>query len=128
MGRTEPKIPQALLNQGTPQLMTQRTPCAQQTGTFTSAPASAQALGEEGGGSNEQLLLLLLPLTCSEHTGAQGAETKHPVLPDPAGCSQSAKDSWTLLEEQRHLRISTSPPAAPEGAGKHGAKLTAPLG
>lgn len=117
------ELPQAILNQGTPerektqnlyrsQLMTQSTPCPQQTGTFTSVLASAQALGEEG----EQLLLLLLPLPCSEHTGAQGTETKHLVLPGPAGCSQSAKDSWTLLEDQRHLHMSASPPAVTEEA------------
>lgn len=66
------ELPQAILKQGTPereknqelyrsQLMAQSTPCPQQTGTFTSVLASAQALGEAGGDSNEQLLLLLLP-------------------------------------------------------------------
>lgn len=90
--------------------MTQSTPCPQQTGTFTLVLASAQALGKEGGVSNSTPALALL----LAHR-AQGAETKHLVLPRPAGCSQAARDSWTLLEDQRYLHISASPPAVTEG-------------
>lgn len=103
--------------------MTQSTPCPQQTGTFTSVLASAQALGEEGGDSNEQLLLLLLPLPCSEHTGAQGTETKKTgaawtswMLP----VSQGQLDPAGRPEAPTHVSISSCSDRGSQ-AGKHGA-------
>lgn len=136
MGRTEPKIPQAALHGGTPerkkklckpQLVKQRMPCPQQTGTLTPVNlCSAKASGEEGEGSKEQLWLLTPALTFpSAHRGTRCRKQvpgslrtgQVPLVSQQRG--SPPKYSWSLLCTMGHLHISKMPPAAAEETGKH---------